>query len=171
MKAKVEGRGMKDEIRNNRSMPFFNLQPSTFQKGFTLLELVIVLLLVTMVLLVSTVYFANMLPSYSFNATVRDMSATLKYARSLARMTGERQTVTIDLNSKWYGIKGRGKKDIVPGIGIGVTDPLSGEKDKREQSIVFEADGSIGNWTMQISDNKRSVKIEMDPVAGTVVVR
>ncbi len=138
--------------------------------GFTLLELIIVLFLVTLILGLSTMFFANTLPSSKFNATIRDMSATIKHARSLAQIHGERQTVTIDLDSKKYGIEGRGAKDIPSDIYIKVIDTLSGEIHNGKYQIVLNATGGEGG-TIVLWNNKRSVSIQMDPIVGSIVIK
>ena len=95
--------------------------------GFTLLELLIVLALVTLVVGISTVFLVNTLPASKLDATARDISSTIRYARTLAQTNNEQQVMTIDLDSNRYGIEGRGERNIPPGMHIKVMDPFSGE--------------------------------------------
>ena len=141
------------------------------KSGFTLLELIIVLFLVTLILGFSLIFFANFLPSSRFNATIRDMSATIRYARSLAQIRGERQTVTIDLDSKKYSIEGYGAKDISSDIHIKVIDPLLGEIHNGKYQFVLPAIGGVEGGTIVLWDNKRTMRIQMDPVVGSVVAK
>ena len=139
--------------------------------GFTLLELIIVLFLITLILGLSTIYFANTLPSSRFNATIRDMSSTIKHARSLAQIHGERQIITIDLDSRKYGLEGRSAKDIPSDIYIKVIDPLSGEIDKGKYQLVLNTIGGVEGGTIVLWNNKRVVSIQMDPIVGSVVIK
>ncbi|MDH5202046.1 MAG: prepilin-type N-terminal cleavage/methylation domain-containing protein [Nitrospirota bacterium] len=139
--------------------------------GFTLLELIIVLFLIMLILGLSTLFFANTLSSNRFNATVREMSAAIKHARSLALIDGERQTITIDLDSKNYGIESRMSKSIPSDIFIKVIDPFLGEKLNGKYLIVFHTTGNVEGGTIVLWNNKRAVSIQMDPVVGSVVVR
>ncbi len=139
--------------------------------GFTLLELIIVLFLITLILGISTIFFAIILPSNRFNATVRDISATIRQARTLTQTLGERQAITIDLDSKKYGIEGRGVKDIPSDIYIKVIDPLSGEIYSGKYQIVLHALGGIEGGTIVLWNNKKTVSIQMDPVVGSVVIK
>ena len=139
--------------------------------GFTLLELIIVLSLITLILGLSTIFFANILPSSRFNATIRDMSATIKHARSLAQINGERQIITIDLDSRKYGLEGRGTKDIPSDIYIKVIDPLSGEIHKGKYQLILDAMGGVEGGTIVLWNNKRVVSIQMDPIVGSVVIK
>jgi len=96
-------------------------------KGFTLLEIIIVLFLVTLMTGLSAVFFSNFLPSTKFHAAGREMSAMIRHARSLARMNMETQTFVVDLDNKTYGIEGRSTKQIPQDSLIKVIDPVSGE--------------------------------------------
>ncbi|MBM4140424.1 MAG: hypothetical protein FJ242_02870 [Nitrospira sp.] len=139
--------------------------------GFTLLELIIVLFLIMLILSISTVFFANTMPSNRLNATVREMSAAIKHARSLAQIDGEKQTITIDLDSKNYGIKGRMSKNIPSDITIKVIDPFSGEKLNGKYLIVFHTTGSIEGGTIVLWNNKKLVSIQLDPIVGSVIIK
>lgn len=139
--------------------------------GFTLLEVTLVLFLICLILGLSTVFFANTLPSNRLNATAREISATIRYARTLARVNGEKHTLTIDLDSKLYGIEGRGSKNIPDDINIKIIDPLLGEVHNGKYSITFYETGAIEGGTIVLSTKKKTVNIEVDPIVGSVVVK
>jgi general secretion pathway protein H len=139
--------------------------------GFTLLELIIVLFLITLIIGLSAVMFASFLPSSRFDSTVRNISATMKYARSLAHMSGEFQTVTIDLDAKTYGIEGKGSKDIPPGVNIKIIDPFAGEVDEGKYRFVLYPGGGVEGGTVALWTAKKSVRIELDPIAGSLIIK
>lgn len=141
------------------------------QKGFTLLELIIVIFLISLVLGLSAVFFANTLPSGRLNATVREMTAMIKYARSFASIKGEPQTVTIDLDAKRYGIEGRGYRKIPADINIMVIDTLEGEIYKGQYHFLFYGTGGVDAGSVILWNEKKKVNIHLDPVVGSVVVR
>lgn len=138
--------------------------------GFTLLELLIVLALVTLLAGISTVFFVNTLPASRLSAAARDISSTIRSARTLAQLNNEQQVITINLDSKQYGIEGRGDKSIPPGIDIKVLDPFSGEIRNGTYQMRFNAFGT-GGGTVVVWNNKRSVSVQVDPVTGPVVLR
>lgn len=142
------------------------------QVGFTLIELIIVIFLITLILGMSSFFFANNLSSVRFNAAVRDMSATIRYARSLSQTNGEDQTVIMDLDTKKYGLEGRGEKKIPPDINIKILDPFSGEQyNKGEFPILFHATGGVEGGTIVLWNDKKTATIQMDPVVGTLVIK
>jgi general secretion pathway protein H len=139
--------------------------------GFTLLELIIVLFLISLIMGMVTLFFANVLPSNRFNATVRNVASTIREARSLARIDGQSQAVTIDLDSKTYGIEGRGSRNIPNDISIKVIDPVAGEVQQGKYQFILHPSGGIEGGTIVLWNAKKVVNIEPDPVAGSVVIK
>jgi general secretion pathway protein H len=141
------------------------------KNGFTLLEIIIVLSLITLILGLSTVFFAGYLPSVKINATGREISGLIRQARSLARMNTESRTVMIDLDSRTYGIVGLGTKSFPPDVLIKVIDPFSGEIIRGKYSIVFKPVGGMSAGTIILSRGKKVIRIEMDPISGAVLIK
>ena len=141
------------------------------ESGFTLLELIIVLFLITVMLGLTGVFFANTLPSGRFNAATRDMVSTIRQASHLARINGEQQVLTIDMDSRRYAIKGRSEKQLPAEIGISVISPFSGEIFTGRYEMTFYAAGGSETGTVVLrSINKRTL-ISIDPVAGATVIK
>ncbi len=69
------------------------------RRGFTLLELLIVMSIIILMLSISTVFISSALPSSRFNSTVRDMAATIRHAKYLLQKSGKKQVVAIDIDS------------------------------------------------------------------------
>lgn len=139
--------------------------------GFTLLEIIIVLFLMTLILGLSVVFFSNFLPSVKFNAAGREIPAMIRHARSLARMNMESKTFVIDLDNKTYGIEGLAAKQISPDYAIKVIDPFAGEINRGKYSIVFNPAGPMGGGTIILAMRKKVLFIDIDPVTGAVLNR
>ena len=142
-----------------------------FQKtaGFTLIEMLIVLFIITVILGLSGVYFSGSLASVRIDSTGREVLATMRYARSMARINHEKQILTIDLDTKRYGIDGRNSKDIPQEILIRIVDPFYGEITSGKYSMVFPASGATGGGTVLLSNNRKELSILTDPVTGSVI--
>ena len=141
------------------------------RSGFTLLELIIVLFLITLMVGISAAFFANTLPSGRFNATVRELASTIRQARHLAQLNGDNQIITIDMDSKSYGIESRGGKNLPSGIGIKVIDPLAGDITRGKYHMVFHATGSSEGGTIVLWNSSKAADINIDPVAGAVIIK
>lgn len=139
--------------------------------GFTLLELIIVLFLITLMLGLSSVFFVNTLPSGRFNATARELAATMRQAKHRAQQIGEKQIVTIQMDTKSYGIEGMAIKALPSGISFKVIDPIAGEITTGNYPIAFHATGSTEGGTVILWNNTKVAQITIDPVAGAVIIQ
>lgn len=139
--------------------------------GFTLLELIIVITIVTILVSISTIFFANTLPKGKFNAAVRDISATIRSAKTLALISGTNQTFFIDIDEKKYGIDGKGYKEIPSHISIKVIDPFLKEFTEGKYNFLFYGAGGVEGGDILLSDGKRKIRIHVDPIAGSTVVK
>ncbi len=140
-------------------------------KGFTLLEMIIVLFLMTLILGISTIFFANILPSSRFDATVRNISATIRQARSLARIHNESQVVTIDLDSKTYDLTGHSSKEIPSDISVKIIDPIYGELNEGKYHFILHPTGGVEGGTIIVWTDKKKASIQIDPIVGTLIIK
>ncbi len=141
------------------------------KNGFTLLEIIIVLALVTLILGLTSVFVAGFLPSARANAAGREISGMIRHARSLAQLNRESRSFVIDLDNRTYGIEGLAAKSFPPEARVRVIDPLSGEIFGGKYPIVFSpADGMRGG-TIILSWGKKTIRIELDPIAGAVLLK
>jgi general secretion pathway protein H len=148
-----------------------NVKSKITETGFTLLEIIIVLFLMSLILGLSTIFFANILPSSRLNATAREISATVRHARDLALIKGEKQIITINLDSRYYSIEGSAQKNIPSGITLKVIDPLLGEVHTGDYLLIFNATGAMEGGTIVLSTEKKTVSIQLDPIVGAAVIR
>lgn len=148
-----------------------SLSSNSGTRGFTLLELIIVLLLISFIISLSIPFFARSLASSKFDETVRHLTAAIRHARTLSQVNNEVQVVYIDLDSKKYGIEGQGSRDLPPDIDIKVLDPMAGEIYKGIYPVVFSPFSGFGGGTIVLWNKKKKVSIETDPVAGAVAIK
>ncbi len=141
------------------------------ESGFTLLEVIIVLMLSLLILGLVTGSFTRLLSSAKLQATVREFSASLRQARDLAKIHGERQGWTVDLDAREYGIDGRKAKKIPSNLELKIVDSINGEIQSGQYHLVFEPNWSMEGATFLLSDKKRAFKVELDPLLGAVVTR
>lgn len=129
------------------------------------------LFLITLMLGLSSVFFAGTLPSGRFHSTVREIAATIKHARSLAEIQGKDQKLLINLDTGEYGIEGLKTMTIPHGINIKLEDPFSGEIKEGKYTFTFHAYGSAEGGTIVLWDDKRTATISLDPVVGSIILK
>lgn len=141
------------------------------ETGFTLLELIIVLALIGIMCGFSTLFFARGLPSARLNATARDISSMIRYARALTLLQREDQVVIFDTKDRVYGIAGRPLKPVPEGITFEVVDPATGQISKDARTFRFYATGGQETGSVIVKNKDRALRIDTYPVAGSVTVK
>jgi general secretion pathway protein H len=140
-------------------------------KGFTLLELMIVLFVAMLMVGMAVVAMMGRLPAAKLDATVREMSAMMRQARMEAKIQGEPQALVMDLDSGSYGLDGKKLRKIPNEILLKVDDSLAGEMDTGIYRFVFSPFGGIDGGRVILSTGQRSISIRPDPVVGFTVSR
>jgi general secretion pathway protein H len=138
--------------------------------GFTLLELIVVMFLISLMAGISVVLFTGTLTSGKLDATARSLVAAMKHARVMAAVNGEPQAVFIDLDTNTYGIEGKDGKPFPKGITVTVADPLQGRQTGGRSLITFDPLGSIQGEQVILSTPKRSLTVRPDPLVAAVAV-
>jgi len=142
------------------------------KRGFTLLELLMVMFLITLILGLSSAFFAGaFLPSAKVDATAREIVGVIRHARSLAQLNSERQTVTIDLDGRIFGIEGQEPRAFPPDLQVRVVDPASGEISQGKYSLVFSPTGGMGGGAVILSGKKKSLQIDLNPITGAALIK
>ncbi|PKN35748.1 MAG: hypothetical protein CVU61_02690 [Deltaproteobacteria bacterium HGW-Deltaproteobacteria-19] len=139
------------------------------KKGFTLLEIIIVLFLITLIAGLSSTHYANLLPAVKFNAVTREMMSTIKHARNLAKANNETTILTIDLDNKKYNIEGLAVKEIPKDVNVKIVDPDRGELFKGKYLMYFYAGGVADGGTVVMWNHKRKRSIQLDPILGAII--
>jgi general secretion pathway protein H len=136
--------------------------------GFTLLELIVVLFLISLIAGISVVLFTGTLSSGTLDAAARSLVAAMKQARAQSSMSGEPRAVFIDLDDGSYGIEGRGGRHFPKGITVSLADPLAGRQTSGRHLIEFDPVGGIRGAAVILATPKRTVSVRPDPLAAAV---
>ncbi len=137
--------------------------------GFTLLEILIVLMIVGLMLGLTGIYFASRVPSSRLDATARQIAAGIRHAGWIAISEGRDTIFTVDLDRKTYGVEGR-RLGILPGdIAVSILDRSAGELSRGRHSVVARSGGGIEGETILLSSGRKTVKVQIDPVLGATV--
>jgi prepilin-type N-terminal cleavage/methylation domain-containing protein len=141
------------------------------ETGFTLLELIVVLSLVTIILGLSTLAFVDSFGTAGLDSAGRDVLATLRSARMLAKSAGVDQVVRFDLDAGRFGIEGRETRKTSPGIRIRIMDPVKGMISRGAYSVKFYTAGEIDGAYVLLATRKKMIRIYFDPVVGPMLVK
>jgi prepilin-type N-terminal cleavage/methylation domain-containing protein len=140
------------------------------ESGFTLLELIIVLILSLLILGLVSVNFVGLSDSAKFQTAVRDFSTRLRQARILAKINGQPQKITINLESGEYGLEGQKLKKIPSQVAFKIVDPYEGEIRNGTYLLVLEPNGGGAGPIFEFSFRKKTVRVQIDPLRGAEIV-
>jgi general secretion pathway protein H len=138
------------------------------RKGFTLLEVLMVLFLITLIIGISAAFFSNSLPSQKLEASAREIMATFRHARSSAISEGKWQTVIINIDGRNFGIEGGRTRVIPESVSVKVIDNVNGEITEGGYRFVFSPVGVAEGGTVVLSTGNKIITVDIDPVLGAV---
>lgn len=140
-------------------------------RGFTLIEILVVLALMALILGISAVLLSNTLSGARQKAAAREIVATLKYAKHLAAARNESQIILFDLDAGNFGIKGRRMSRIPEKTKVAIYESdINAEPITRGQySIACDANG-IGQWSrIRLTRGDRMIQIKADPIQTALI--
>lgn len=140
-------------------------------RGFTLLEILIVLFIAAMMLGMGIIGFAGRMPAAKLDATAREISSLMRQTRQLAKTGMEKRTFLVDLDARMFGIEGKAMKKVPDEVQVRVDDDLSNSLHQGSYRITFSPFGALDGETVWITAGRRSISLTPDPVLGVRIRR
>ncbi|MGZ8158904.1 GspH/FimT family protein [Methylobacter tundripaludum] len=139
------------------------------QRGFTLLELTVVLFVVVLGFSVIGLNLSSGSDSTELKAAARDIVSALRYARGQALMAHQETTVAINLSDNNYMVTGRGKLYQIPaGIDVTVVTAQTELTGEGTAGIRFFADGSSTGGRITLERGNATWKIDINWLTGQI---
>jgi type II secretion system protein H len=137
-------------MRAERKIPAVRIVSS---RGFSMIEVLVVLAIITIFTGLASVRFMNQLFHHRLNHAVRTLASDLRWARQLAIAEGQPVGIVLDLDQDQYRIE----KSSQPGVSIGGIRDLQDRKQgfgdvslvdsTGGAEITFLPDGLTVDWT------------------------
>ena len=139
------------------------------QAGFTLLELMVVLALMTLMM---GLVLPNLVRSWEREknrATLRDLTATLRTTRSEAITRGFKVRLFLNLKSGRYRMEGSAREGTLTGVRLTDARLVWQDPEKSRGYIAFFGDGSSsGGSLMLVEPSGRRSFLKVEPITGRV---
>lgn len=162
-------RNVETVIKRN---PSKNQYPGTFtisSKGFTLLELLLVLFVVILGFSVIGFNISSGNDATGHQSAARDIVSALRYAKGQALISHEETTVNLDLNENTYTVSGRDKVFAIPGtIALTVVTAQEELTGKGMANVRFFPDGSSSGGRIKLERNSVIWQIDINWLTGQV---
>lgn len=142
--------------------------PDSRSKGFTLIELIAVIVLIAILLSIVTFSFSKSFSGAKIQAASRDMIAALRYTRGQAIVLGKEQSMELDLANNRYKAPGRAIVYLPKNMHLGL---LTAEKELTSETsgrIRFFPDGASTGGHISVFMGDIEWRINIDWLTGAV---
>jgi general secretion pathway protein H len=137
-------------------------------KGFTLVELLAVLVILALVMLIMPRFFGGQ-AQRQLALAAQDLAITLRETRGLALRTGHTEAVLINLRTGAYGSTASERLRQVPSsMHISLVTTAEDRVDAATASIRFFADGSSTGGSISLTQGVRRSQVMVDWLTGRI---
>ena len=144
-------------------------QPLNQCKGFTLVELLVVLVIALIATSISTVAYNKLSTHAQLKSSARHIAASLRYARSYAVARSAESRLRIDLKNRTYTYTGNTKTfKFNNGVNLDVFSSQSFGNSDNFAEIRFAPDGSSSGGRLTLSARNKSYVIYVNWLTGQV---
>jgi general secretion pathway protein H len=140
-------------------------------RGFTLIELTAVLVLVAIGFAAVTFGLAAQLEGQRVKAAARELVAALRHTRAQAILKGESQALELDVRERSYRAPGREAVSLPEGMELRMLTARSEQIDRERGRIRFYRDGSSTGGNIGLIKGEREWRIEVAWLTGEVSLR
>lgn len=139
--------------------------------GFTLLELIVVIFIISIILAVSLPSFTGIGES-RLKSDSKKVASILRYLNDTAITTKEGLEMKVHLNDKTIYYKGpeEEKKEKIENLS-GISLQSKGLISEGEVTVFFNSSGAAENIQLHLSDGKSAKTVELNPSSGRVRIR
>jgi general secretion pathway protein H len=139
---------------------------NTSHRGFTLLEILVVLTIMGLVSLIAVPIYSSLLPRMRVMGAARDLAVELRHARSEAIRLKTTLSVKFDPGKNSYVFAGTiFRPDAAMAAAVGAGAELS---NANPQMLKFYPDGSVNPATIVFSSGSMAAKVQTDWLTGRV---
>ena len=139
-------------------------------RGFTLIEIVVVIALIGIVATVAALSFSRSLSGARIEAASRDLVAALRYTRGQAIVKGEQKVLVLDLEHNTYQAPAKGSVELPKDMDLRLTTAQQELVDENKGGIRFFPDGSSTGGNIAVVLGQREWKINVGWLTGEITL-
>ncbi|HRQ66733.1 MAG TPA: GspH/FimT family pseudopilin [Xanthomonadaceae bacterium] len=140
-------------------------------RGFTLIELIVVILLIALAVSVTAFSMSSMLESARVKAASRDLVAALRFTRGQAIVQRESQALEIDVEARSFTVPGRKPVEFPRSVEVKLLTARSEQIDETRGRIRFYRDGSSTGGNVRLIAGEREWRVDVAWLTGEVNLR
>lgn len=146
------------------------MHTSSQQKGFSLIELIAVLMLIGLMVALVGGGIARSIGSAKIRSASKDVVAALKQTRGLAIIRRQEQVLEFNVEARTFTVPGTKTKTLPDEVGIKLVTAESELLDNATGGIRFFADGSSTGGSVSLISGERQWLINVAWLTGEVTL-
>jgi general secretion pathway protein H len=140
-------------------------------KGFTLLELMVVLVIMVLVYSLAVPVFSTLVPGVELKSATRQLSAGLRKARSNAVTRKHESTLTLDVEHRQFTVTDDQKKYTLPSeLNLNLKTARREQLAPNIGAIRFYPDGSSTGGSITLASGEVRYTIDVNWLTGQVMI-
>ena len=161
--------GNRDKRPTRPLLTPFSIPSSRRARGFTLIEMLAVIVLIAIAATVTAVSLHGRSRS-ELQAAAQRVAAGLRDTRTRAMATGKPQWFSVDLHAHAYTVPGRDPRGFPAAATVHVESAAEAGEQRGVARIGYFPDGSSSGGNITLSEAKRSSRVDVDWLTGAVTV-
>lgn len=147
------------------------LLPASFQRGFTLLEIMVVMVIAVLALALIVPNFGGVISSVQLKGAARDLASGLRYARGQALANKTETAFTLDVEQRRYRIGDHKREYSLPSeLDLTLFTARSELKGEGVGAITFFPDGTSTGGRITLVSGDRQYIVDVNWLTGRVAI-
>ena len=140
-------------------------------RGFTLLEVMVVLVIMALILVIVPPYLPNVMASIHVKSAARELAASLKHARSQAFYNQRETTLIVNVDERNYTLNKKLKTLTLPiDASLSLITAKSEQLSESEGQVRFFPDGSSTGGQVKLAYKDQEYLIDVHWLTGRVKI-
>lgn len=156
--------------RSRHGSPGISRALARRSSGFTLVEMIAVIVLLAIAMTAVTFSFSKSLQSARIRGASRDLVAALRYTRGQAIVKGEQEVLELNLDDNSYTAPGKGAIRLPKGMSLRLTTAEQEQTGANSGGIRFFADGSSTGGHISVLQGQREWRINVAWLTGDIAL-
>lgn len=147
-------------------MRFQKLNQCDRDRGFTLVELMVVMIIIALIMGLIATSMSRSVSSAEARAASRKLVASLRYTRTRAIIDKKEQIFLVDTSNRSYQAPGRKRIDLPEGVEVTITTARSEVTSEDVAGIRFFPDGGSTGGHIELTVNGREYRVNVAWLTG-----